>query len=745
LLSTSVPASPAAADDRCLHCDLPVPRGRRGGSGGAYCCFGCRIAYEVTRAGDAGVEPAGGLQLRLGLGIFLAMNIMVFSGVFYARELFGEAAAPTGGFVDLVALLRYLQMLLATLVLVLLGGPLLLDALDRLRGPAWAGEGGGWSSRVDANLLICIGVVSAFALSVVHTLRGAGSVYFDTAAMILVVVTLGRFLEASARRRASGSARRRLADLPDRAWRRRASALEEVEEVEASALGRGDRVRVRPGEAVAVDGRVTEGRARIDESTLSGESRPRTVEPGDEVHAGTVSLDGQLWVEAKAVGEQRVAARVQQMLEHARSEQPPIQRVVDRVAAFFVPAVAALALGVFVLGAAAGEPTAALWRAMSVLLISCPCALGLAAPLASWHALRRAAERGILVRSAATLERVAGVGRVFFDKTGTLTESVPSLERIDVAPGVERRVALRLAASLETSSLHPLGAAIVKAARESDVAPLAVTDARPLPGIGIEGRVDGRRLRLGSRRLLAGLEEGSAAGLGELREPDEATVVYLLEADRALARFVLTERPRGDAAAAVGTLRAMGLDCRLLSGDRPSAVTRLGLQLGLSAAGGLLPQDKVAALREARLDGTPAAMVGDGINDAPVLAAADVGIAVGSAADLARNAGNVLLIADRLDRVPLILAIARHCKRRIRLNLVWAFAYNSVGIALAAAGRLDPIFAALAMLGSSLSVVLVSRGAGRVFLPARAGAGAPSAGRAEKDAPAGALAAGGPS
>jgi len=708
---STVPAPAAHEADSCVHCALPVPRSRRAGRGAQYCCFGCRIAHEVTRAGAQGAGAAGQLQLRLGLGIFLAMNIMVFSGVFYARELFGDVAAPTGGFTDLVALLRYLQMFLGSLVLALLGSPLLSDAIERLLAPGRSGIAR-WYARIDANLLICVGVGSAYLLSAVHTVRGEGSVYFDTATMILVVVTLGRYLEANARRQAAGSARRQLADLPERAWRRGDRGLEMVD---VAALRRGDRVRVRPGEAGAVDGVVREGRARVNESMLSGESLPRAVGPGDAVYAGTVSLDGQLWIEAQAVGAGRVAARVQRMLELARQEQPPIQRVVDRVAAWFVPAVTLLALLLFARAAMLGDPTDGLWRALSVLLISCPCALGLAAPLASWHALRRAAEHGILVGSAAALERAARVRRVFFDKTGTLTEALPRLERIEVAGGLERAAALALAASLETSSLHPIAAALVASARDDGIVPSEAVDARPLAGVGIEATVGGRLLRLGSHRILDGLSDE-----GELtREPatDEGTVVYLVDTRRVLARFVLTERPRREAAEAIRALERMGVETAMLSGDRPAAAERLGRELGLAARGGLLPQDKLAALREARAGGARVAMVGDGINDAPVLAAADLGIAVGSATDLARHAGNVRLIADRLDRVPMTLAIARHCLRRIRLNLAWAFAYNIVGIGLAAAGLLDPIFAALAMFGSSLTVVMVSRGAGRVGAP----------------------------
>lgn len=697
----------AGTEVECVHCALPVPRSRRGGVGESFCCFGCRVANEITRAG--GNSATGSLQLRLGLGLFLAMNIMAFSGVFYARELFGSPAGAAGGFVDLVELIGYLQMFLGSLVLALLGLPLLVDAVERLQRPAGAPGSFRWASRVDANLLIVIGVGSAYVLSAIHTVRGSGSIYYDTAAMILVIVTLGQYLEAGARQKAAASARRLLADLPELAWVRRARGAEQVATAE---LCPGDLVRVRPGEACAVDGVVDEGRSHVDESSLSGESRPRGVAPGDTVYAGTISLDGQLWVSTREAGSERVVARVQRLLESARAEQPPIQRVVDRVASVFVPGVVTLAAALFLAYAWTGRPTHGLWTALSVLLISCPCALGLAAPLASWHTLRRAAERGILIRSAATLEPASRIRRAFIDKTGTLTRAQLQLTAVDTIADLDRRGALRLAAAVESSSLHPVAATLVSQAARERVEPPPASEARPLPGLGVEARVEGTRLRLGSPGLLEsiGLSPDPCWGA----EPDDGVVVYLADERRPLARFVLAETIRPDAAEAMRALARLGVRVELLSGDRRGPVSRVAERLGLPFRAGLLPQDKLNVLTEARDAGEQVAMVGDGLNDAPVLGAAHVGFAVGSATDLARQAGSVQLISDRLDRVPLTLAIARHGMRRVRLNLVWAFGYNLVGIGLAAFGLLSPVFAALAMFGSSITVVLVSRGAGRV-------------------------------
>jgi P-type E1-E2 ATPase len=344
-----------------------------------------------------------------------------------------------------------------------------------------------------------------------------------------------------------------------------------------------------------------------------------------------------------------------------------------------------------------------------VLLISCPCALGLAAPLATWNALRRAARYGIVIDSATTLERASAVRRVFLDKTGTLTGRKLRLARMVVAAGVTESRALACAAGLELASQHPIGEALVAEARARSLVPAEVRDARTLPGLGLEGRIDGRVLRLGSERLI---EADGAPGRQPI--PDDVTVVFLAQDGEVLARFEMVEALRSDAADAVAALNRMGVEASILTGDRSGPATQVGRVLGLSVASDLLPDDKVRRLESARSAGVRVAVVGDGINDAPVLAAADVGIAMGSAADLARQAGNVHLIADRVDRLPLLLGISRHAMRRVRLNLAWAFGYNAVGLTLAASGWLTPVFAASAMFVSGLAVVAISRGAGDV-------------------------------
>ncbi len=682
----------------CVHCGLPVPAARGGGPEPLFCCFGCSFAHRLALpASDVdGIAPPSTLLLRLGLGIFLTLNVMVASWLAYSREVFGDVARAEGTDAMLPILFSYLALFLCTLVVVMLGLPMLADA-------------GGARLRLDARTLIVLGVFAAYVLSAVHTFRGEGSLYYDTAALILVIVTLGSYLEAGAKRRAASSARRLLAALPSRLRVRRGDGVEELPVEEVAA---GDLVQVPPGETVPVDGEVAEGTGYVDEASLTGEARPRVAVPGERLLAGAVSVDGQLWVRAEKVGDDTVLALMERALADARAQQPPIQRLADRVAAAFVPGVALVALAVFAVRTVRGEAAAGILDALSVLLISCPCALGLAAPLACWHGLRRAAEHGILIDSAATLERAAGIDRLFFDKTGTLTRPRLGLERtVIINPGIDERRALELAAALESASRHPIALAVLDLASCHGVSAPPAEGVTAVPGLGIEGRVEGRLVRLGSavwaKRL--GLDEHHPLSrvVG-----DDVHPVFLMDEAHLLARFDLCEEVRPEAAPAISELRRLGVEVGVLSGDRPAANARLAENLGIPAEGGLLPADKLARLAAARGRGERVAMVGDGVNDVPILAAADVGIAVGSASDLARRSAGVRLLGDGLDRVPRLLKISRDVRWRIRANLLWAFGFNSIGIVLAAFGALTPVFAAIAMVLSSLTVVRVSSGAG---------------------------------
>lgn len=670
----------------CAHCALPVSPARQTADGPQFCCFGCHMVHGLRQAGETDGQGAGpgqtALMLRIGGGIFLTMNIMVFSYFFYSREIWdAEAGEVTRDYTLVAGLLSHLLLLLCTGVIVLLGVPLAADALARSR------------RGIDANLLIMIGVAAAYALSALHTFRGEGSLYYDTAAMILLLVTIGSYLDSGAKRRAMLSAEALIESAPTEAWVRRDGA---VIALPANEVRTGDRLRIRAGERVPVDGVVVEGDSHVDESTMTGESQPRAVERNAEVLAGSVNIDGLLWIDATRVGEDRTIAQMRRLLEKARSLQPAVQKLADAIASVFVPLVIALSLAVFGWHTWRGEPAVGVMTALSVLLISCPCALGLSAPLASWCALTRAARRGILIDSGATLERAAGIRRAFFDKTGTLTTGTMSVTRIEPAPDCTADHALSIAAAIESASTHPVARAIVSEGVARGLTAETPQRSAVLPGRGIEATINGESYRIGSRRLI---ESAAADAAGE-------TSIYLLRGDRLMARFVLRETVRPDAAAALHRLKSMGIECQMLTGDQPSAARRVADELGLTYQAAMLPEEKLARLQQA---GKSAAMVGDGLNDAPCLAAADVGIAVAGGTDLARQAGNIHLLSDQLDRVPEVFTIARHAMRRIRTNLAWAFGYNIIGITLATMGMLSPIFAASAMVGSSLFVIANSR------------------------------------
>ncbi len=726
----------------CQHCGLPVPGARHGGAGPWFCCFGCRFAHRLaTPSSDPrdSSSPASTHVLRLGLGIFLALNIMVASWLSYSQEIFGDGALAQGVDAVLPSLFSYLALFLCTLLVAILGVPLFSDALfrdSRIADTGLADTGLDDTAkpqqsnrhrvgvvqavfyRINAQTLIVIGVLAAYLLSVLHTLRGDGSLYYDTAAMVLVIVTLGSYLEAGAKRRAATAAGRLLAILPGKVRVQRNGTIHQLPPHQVRP---GDLVQVRPGDTLPVDGMVDEGRSRIDESSLTGESAARTVESGEIVLAGTVALDGQLWLRAQQVGDDTVLALMERSLIEARGQRPPSQRLADRIAAFFVPLVVVLALGALGVHASQGQTATGLLTALSVLLISCPCALGLAAPLACWHGLRRAAENGILIDSAATLERVAAIDHLVFDKTGTLTQPEPILDEIALAPSVTLHQALTWASGLESASTHPIARSLLELASSHGIVPPRPLGATAVPGRGVKGTLDGRLLRLGSLRW------AKARGLAQdprvRDEPSASGAVYLMAdaptedglktEECVLARFELTEALRHDARRVVTELRELGVEVSILSGDQAAPTRRVAETLEVEATPELLPADKVSRLTAARRAGGCWAMVGDGINDAPVLAAADIGIAIGSASDLAARSGNIRLLSDRLDGVSTLLRIGRDTRRRIRSNLLWAFSFNSVGIGLALTGWLTPVFAAAAMVLSSLTVVRISSSGSR--------------------------------
>ncbi|MFZ4405904.1 MAG: heavy metal translocating P-type ATPase [Paracraurococcus sp.] len=569
------------------------------------------------------------------------------------------------------------------------------------------------------DLLVALGTSAAFGLSLwmlaKHGQHAAHHLYFEASATVILFILLGKWLEARARR-ATGAAIRALLELRPQTARRLDAAGAE-EEVPAIALALGDRLVVRPGERIPADGVVLDGRAGVDESALTGESRAVEKGPGDTVSTGTIALDGRLVVEAHAVGGETVLARVAALVAAAQASRAPVQKLVDRVSAVFVPVVIGLALLTllgWLLAGPGGEGSAevAVLRAVAVLVIACPCALGLATPAAIMAGTGAAARAGILLRDAEAIERAPGITLVAFDKTGTLTEGRPRLAAVhgtgggDTSPGGD--ALLRLAAALQSGSEHPLARAVLAAAGAS-LPP--VTGFRALPGRGVSGEVEGRALLLGSPRALAesGADPGPLAAAAEAESAQGRTLAWLIEtapAPRVLALLAFEDAEKPGAAAAIAGLRALGVKAAMLSGDSRAAAGAVAARLGLDdVAAEVLPDGKAAQVRAWQQAGERVAMVGDGVNDAPALAAADLGIAMGTGTDVAIQAAAITLLRGDPALVPAALDISRRTLGTIRQNLVWAFGYNLIGLPLAAAGLLSPPVAGAAMALSSVSVL----------------------------------------
>lgn len=595
----------------------------------------------------------------------------------------------------------WLQLLLATPVQFWLGARFYRAGWKALR----AGTG-------NMDLLVALGTTAAYGLSVYQLLTTRPEVvrhlYFESAAVVITLVLLGKWLEARAKHQTTEAIRALNALRPERARVRRDGAEAEVP-VESVAAG--DVVIVRPGERIAVDGVVLEGASHADESLITGESLPVAKHVGDRVTGGAVNGEGLLAVRATAVGAESTLARIVRLVESAQAKKAPIQRLVDKVAAVFVPVVVVVAtVTLLAWGIGAGDWQAALLNAVAVLVIACPCALGLATPAAIMAGTGVAAKHGILIKDAEALEVAHAVGTVAFDKTGTLTEGRPELVRAEPA-GIDRVTLLALAASLQAGSEHPLGKAVVRAADAEGIGRKAVQDVRAIPGQGIAGRVDGRDLWLGSARMMheLGADPGDLAQAGARLEAEGRSVSWLAEtspAPHVLGLLAFGDAPKATAREAVATLRARGVRTVMLTGDNRGSALAAAQALGIDEVRAeVLPQDKASVVSALRSNGAKVAMVGDGINDAPALAAADVGIAMSSGTDVAMHAAGITLMRSDPRLVADAIAISRRTYAKIRQNLFWAFVYNVIGIPLAAFGLLSPVIAGAAMAFSSVSVV----------------------------------------
>lgn len=679
----------------CDFCHLPVP-GRAAStaaSGPVYCCYGCRLAADITRSrGETG--RVNWMLARLGLSIFLTMSVMMFSMYLYRQGDTGASSNALDVQTTLGQMMRYLCLIFATPVFVLLAPPIFANAADQAR-----------VRILSTDALVVLGVGASFVYSYVGTLSGRGQTYYETGCAILVFMTLGRWLEASGRLRATDAVRSLESLFPETVEIEREGHRLEIKPDE---ILKDDLLLIPAGQRVAADGVIEKGRASIDEQVITGESTPVTKGTGDFVRAGSLNLDGSLHIRATATGIGSTLGRMIELLETAMKSRTRIQRISDRFATYFVPIVAVLA-AVAALRAWNLGVDVAVMNALAVLLIACPCALGIATPMALWVALGAAAKRHILIRDGQAIEDLSRIKAVCFDKTGTLTVGQPvvfSLTTDSRDPHARREVLAR-AAGAACGSGHVLAQAISRYAAEEAVDPTPVDEARIVPGRGVVSRTHGTHLALGSPAMMTEYRLSSAPSLESLLTDQQLSMrpVTCIGWDghvRGVFSFEETLRP--DAAMVLSSLKHAGLDVAVLTGDRAPRGRELANTLGVRVLTEQLPVDKVRQLEQTRRNIGPVAMVGDGLNDAPALAAADVGIALGCGADLTRSTASVCLLGNDLAAIPWLVHLARRTVGTIKTNLFWAFAYNVVGIAFAMTGRLSPIFAAAAMVASSLLI-----------------------------------------
>ena len=698
------PAAPAAPAGAVYTCPMH-PEVRQVGPGSCPIC-GMALEPEQVSLDQARDPELIDMTRRFWIALVLTLPVFVLEMGGHLG-LMPVMASPWSNWISLV---------LATPVVLWAGAPFFVR---------------GWRSLVTRNLnmftLIAIGTGMAFLYSVVGTLlpqlfppalrgmHGAVAVYFEAAAVITVLVLLGQVLELRARERTSGAIRALLGLAPKTARR---IAVDGDEDVAIDAIAVGDLLRVRPGEKIPVDGVVAEGRSSVDESMVTGESMPVSKAEGAHVIGGTVNQGGGLILRADRVGRDTMLARIVDMVARARRSRAPIQRLADRVAGWFVPAVIAAALLAFAAWMVFGpEPrlTFALVAAVTVLIIACPCALGLATPMSIMVGVGRGAHSGILIRDAEALERLERVDTIVIDKTGTLTEGKPKIVGIIPADGFNENQLLRLAASVERGSEHPLAQAILDAARERQLALAEVSDFASSAGKGATGIVDGRAVALGNATLMTGLRIATVDldGAAEAAREGGATAIYAAVDGRAAGLIAIADPVKPSAQAALRALRGDSLRMVMLTGDNLTTARAVAAKLGIEEIeAGILPARKSEVVQRLRREGRCVAMVGDGVNDAPALAAADVGIAMGGGTDVAIESAGITLLTGDLAGLVRARRLSAATMRNIRQNLAFAFIYNAAGVPIAA-GVLYPVFGILlspmvgaaAMALSSVSVI----------------------------------------
>jgi Cu+-exporting ATPase len=703
-------APPAPINAGVIYTCPMHPQIRKVGPGN---CPICGMTLEPVKAtADVG-ENRELVDMTRRFWVGLALTLPVF-----ILEMGGHI--PALGLDDLVPprISNWIQFALSTPVVLWAGWPFFERA---------------WASVVHRSLnmfsLIALGTGAAYLYSLFATfapgmfpagfreLGGTVAVYFEAAAVITVLVLLGQVLELRAREQTGGAIRALLKLTPKTA--RRLNPGGDDEEVALELVQVGDRLRVRPGDGVPVDGEVLEGKSAVDESMVTGESMPAAKEPGDKLIGGTVNGTGSLVMRADKVGADTMLARIVTMVAEAQRSRAPIQRMADTVSGYFIPAVLGVAVMAFVAWALWGPAPAlsyALIAAVSVLIIACPCALGLATPMSIGVGVGKGAGAGVLIKSAEALERMEKVDTLVVDKTGTLTEGKPKVTAIIPAAGFSESEILPLAASLERSSEHPLAAAIVTAAQDRGASTQEPTDFASVTGKGVTGKIGGRVVALGNAKLMTdlGVTLGDLEHKADELRGDGATALFLAIDRKPGGVIAIADPIKATTRAALDTLRSYGIRIVMLTGDNKTTAEAVARKLGIKEVeADILPQDKNRIVKKLTAEGRIVAMAGDGVNDAPALAEAAVGIAMGTGTEVAIQSAGITLVKGDLAGIARAIVLSRATMRNIRENLVFAFAYNAIGIPIAAGVLypafgllLSPIVAALAMSLSSVSVIM---------------------------------------
>lgn len=688
----------------CAHCGLPVTgsktsrataRAEHRPAEPEYCCFGCRLAadlgHEAAAEGDLGRTC-----LRLGLAIFLSLNVMIFTMWLWAQDVYDQSAHTDAAASVLWNVCRYACLVFSLPVLWMLGRPVAEGAWQSLR-----------RGLPTTDLLLLAGTVAAYAYSILSTVRGEGPVYFEVGCAVLVLVTLGRWLEARGKQQAAAALESLEKLLPTEV--RRCTA-EGPQLVPLDKVVVGDRLQIHAGERIPTDSRIVRGLASIDCRVLTGESVPVVREVGDDLLGGTLNLDGELTIEVTAPPHGGTWQRLLDCMREARLTKGRYQRAADQMARWFMPGVAVTAVAAFSYHATTVDFDHGLLAGLAVVLVACPCALGLATPLAVWAALGSAIRAQVLFRHGEALERLAFVRSAAFDKTGTLTDGLPTVERVHLVGDVQPQEVIGRALAVASAADHDLSRALALYCRRRHIGVVPQCEVRTQPGRGLVAAFPelASPVYLGSARLMRenGFEfsEQVAALIAELTATG-VPLACLGWNDRVQAVVEFTEQLRADVEPALAACRNLGLAITVLTGDHAGRGACISRQLNVPVRAELLPGDKVNAVAELRRNFGSPLMVGDGLNDGPALTAADVGIALGCGADVARQSADVCLLSNDLARVPWAVGLARQTVRIVRQNLFWSFFYNTVGIALAATGRLNPIWASVAMVVGGLSVV----------------------------------------